>query len=56
MDILKLEFSEQEKPIAEKIKLDIDVLNKWISQFKSIEEIVVDGAEVEKNLLMIDLN
>lgn len=51
MDILKLEFSEQEKPIAEKIKLDIDVLNKWISQFKSIEEIVVDGAEVEKKFI-----
>ena len=28
MDILKLEFSEQEKPIAEKIKLDIDGLKQ----------------------------
>lgn len=51
VDILKLKYPEKEKSIVENIKLDIAVLNEWISRFKIIEKIIVDGVEIEEDFV-----
>ncbi len=50
-DMLKLKFPEKEQPIVENIKLDINVINEWISRFKRIEKLVVEGVEVKEDFL-----
>lgn len=50
-DILKLKFPEKEQTIVENIKLDIDVINEWISRLKRIEKLVNEGAEIKEDFL-----
>lgn len=50
-DILKLKFPKEEQHIVENIKLDIDVINKWISRFRRIETVVIDGVEIKEDFL-----
>lgn len=50
-DMLELKFSEKEQFVVENIKLDIDVLNEWISRFTKIGRVVIDGAEIKEDFL-----
>lgn len=57
-DILKLKFPEKEQSVVENIKLDIELINEWISRFNRIEKLVIDGVEVNEDFLneRIELN
>lgn len=50
-DILKLKFPEKEQTLVENIKLDIELINKWISRFKRVENLVIEGAEIKEDFL-----
>ena len=50
-DILKLKFSEKEQTLVENIKLDIELINKWMTRFKRVENLVIEGAEIKEDFL-----